>query len=342
MTAQLQQHSDRKRGQEGMALIAALSMLALFALLGSAYVGYMSAEFDTTRYELRNLHAKQIAAAGVHAGIGALQQAIQDGEGIGESYSFEIPIYNQQLEADIQQVVVNVLDESSRINLNLAPREVLEAIGFERSQVRDLKRMLPRPDATGDDAARWLTSLGDLRARGVIGPDTISGLDPNLITFVSANPASAEGYLNLNTAPPGVLAAVLNTTLEEAQAIAEKRPFSDWGDVVNKAGKPETTFNIAPETPGEMPAAITLNSRTFRLESIVEVPVHRSGARAIRHRVEAVVALRSGGQYEMLYWREQTGRSEEIESPLEVESVEPDIEPEDISMPDEQMPDEQT
>jgi type II secretory pathway component PulK len=307
----------RTNGSEaGVALIAALSMLILFALLGAAYVTYMSGEFDRTRYEVQTLHARQLAHAGIQAAIGELHRALERGETPPAAYAFRLPVYDQQREPEFHEVTVAVSDEAARINLNFAPREVLEAIGLDRAQIRELKRAMPREDGSEAGARRWLLSVADLRQRGYVNAAGYTALDPAMLTVYSSDPRNPAGYINLNSASPAVLAAVLNVSPEDAEAIAQKRPFTSWDDAVQKIGRGPETFNIQPDEAGAMPQDFALSSRSYRLTSEAALTMGR-GARRIRHTIEAVVHLDQEGGYAARYWNEFTGQREEPEPDAE-------------------------
>ncbi len=323
----------RTRDDSGMALVLALGMLVLFAMLGVAYAGYMSIEFDRARYEVQTLRARNLASAAIYGAVGHIQAAIEKGETPGAVYTLQMPMYDQQRNAEIREVSVEVSDECARINLSFAPREVLEAIGFDRSEVRELKRNLPRDPVAMDASASWLLDVDELLNRSYVSQETFAKLDRNLLTVFSADPLKPEGYLNLNSAPPAVLAAALNLTPEEAEAVAAKRPFESWEDLLAKTGKAADTFNVRPEVgeTGGMPASLAFTSRCYRLVSSASVEVSGGRSRLLQHRVEAVIQLDENGEYHARYWREESGTRDEEELPAvevaEVETIEAEAPP---------------
>src|SRR6185436_12483754 len=111
-----------------MALVAAIAMLVIFAMLGTAYIGYMSIEFDQAKLQLHEVRARNLAEAGVYAAIGEARAAIARGEAPKPSISVSLNEYRPEaggLGAYPQAVTVKIFDESARVNLNAAPAAVL-------------------------------------------------------------------------------------------------------------------------------------------------------------------------------------------------------------------------
>jgi type II secretory pathway component PulK len=113
-----------------------------------------------------------------------------------------------------------------------------------------------------------------------------------------------HSYINLNTVSEPVLAAIFNINTEEATALAAKRPFTSWDDAVQKVGREPATFSVASAqyATRDMPADLALNSRCFRLESLVTMEM--PGGRTASAGVEAVVSFLENGTYSIRYWRE--------------------------------------
>jgi len=82
--------------RRGAALITALGLLFLFSLMGAAYVDYMYITTDSTRYDQRLLQVRTLAAGGIQAGIGEIQQAMVSGrmaELLAQPCEIEFPVY---------------------------------------------------------------------------------------------------------------------------------------------------------------------------------------------------------------------------------------------------------
>ncbi len=305
----------------GVALITALAMLFLFSFLGTAYVSYMSIEQDAARYELREVRARHLAVGGVNAAIGELQAALASGVAPAAEYNFRMPVIVR--EADTltdypQDVHVEVLDESGLINLNYAPRELLEAVGMERGSVRTMKGSVPDTGDPANPQRRRLVSFDDLRARNLIAPKEFKALDRGLFTvYTGEDPANPARYINLNAAAPGVLAAIFNVPLAEAEGIAARRPFASWQDVLDKVKRDPATFNVRPpvQAPHEIPFDLALTSRCFRIKSEARIEP-KGSSRGYRSRAEAVVLFKEDGTPEIRFWSKTPSELLELAEPV--------------------------
>jgi type II secretory pathway component PulK len=278
----------------------------------------MGLEQEKARFHVREARARNLAAGGLNAAIGEIQAALRRGQTPAPSYSFLLPIYlreDGQLVEVSQEVEVRVHDESSRLNPNSLPDEALRALGLSAEEVRNLRERLPENGAPGG-GRRWLASVDELLARGIVSAETFRNLPVHLLTVHSTgHPANPQGTVNLNSAPAEALAIIFNVSTEEAQSLAVKRPFTSWEDVVRKVGREPATYNIRPgvAAPREMPAALALQSRSFRLEGSARVRPTGSRQLGVRSTVSAVVTFGDGGDYEVLYWSKRP--SEGIEFP---------------------------
>lgn len=312
----------RRKRDEGVAMIFALALLLVFTLLGTAYVGYMSLEQDKARFHVREARARNLAAGGVNAAIGEIQAALRRGQSPDSVYLFRLPIYLReggQPEEKPQDVEVHVSDESSRLNPNCLPDDALRALGLSAEEVRRLRGLLPENGVAGG-GRRWLASVDELLSRDIVSAETFRNLPVHLLTVHSAaDPANPRGIINLNSAPPEVLAIIFNISNEETQTLAVKRPFTSWEDVVRKVGREPATYNIRPgvAAPREMPELLALNSRCFRLEADSRVRPTKSRQLGVRSTVSAVVAFGDGGEYEVLYWSKRPSEGIEFPPPEE-------------------------
>ncbi len=285
-----------------MALVAAIGLLVVFAMLGTAYIGYMTLEYDEAGIQLHEVRARTLAEAGVYAAIGEAQAAIARGEVPKGEYPIALSAYRQEATgqgAYPQTVRVAVSDESARVNLNYAPVSLLRAMGLSENAAKAVEDYR----ASG----KRLASLDALRSEGLVDAQTMQALKRDLFTvYTGSDPRQPHSYLNLNTAPDAVLASVFGISAEEAAALAAKRPFASWADAVQKVGREPATFNVAaPQYASrDMPAALALTSRCFRFVSLVEMDMPGGTGRPVHAGVEAVVALLENGTYTIRYWRE--------------------------------------
>ena len=303
----------RRGSEKGAALIAALSMLMIFTLLGTSYVKYMSIEQDASMFELRKMRASHLAEGGIQAAIGEIRAALKSGQTPEAVYEFDIPVYIYDADAEIrisavpQRVRVRIEDEAARVNLNHAPRELLESLGMDRSRVRALKNSLPKGSVPRAGTRQWLSSVDNLRTRKILGAREFRALDRDILTVHTVDdPHAPARFINLNSASPKVLAAVFNIPQQEAAALAKRRPFTSWNDVVAKTGRDPLTFSVRPSqiSPHTMPRELALQSNCYRVFSEARVESsYRAGHDATQW-VEAVVVLHADGSYTFRYWNE--------------------------------------
>lgn len=324
--------AERLRPDQGVALVAALAMLMIFVLLGTGYVRYMRIDHDSGVFDARKARARQLAVGGVNAAIGNLREALRTDTAPEREYSLELPIYVLDIESDTltapipQRVSVRIEDEAARININHAPRELLEAIGMERGQYRKLRNSLPKDSVPGASERRWLSRVDGLRTRGILETREFKKLDQDILTVYSAVDQNEPMHLlNINTASPKVLAAVFNMPLAEAEHFAGMRPFSSWQDAVAKTGRAPSTFNIRPSAvaPHAMPDALALDSHSYRIFCEATVEPYGAGGPRVTSHVEAVVVFSEAGTHEIRYWSEGAANV----APAIESEPEPDAEP---------------
>lgn len=302
-------HRNRNAAR-GAALISALSMLLLLTMLGTAYVGYMSLEQQESRLSVQSSRARYLADAGIYAAIGELQAAIRDNRVPETEYTFDVPLYMSvrgELQREPQSVTVRVSDESALININHVERAVLEALGVPRPAARRIRNELSAA-AGSAGIQNWFANVQGLRTRGFVSGKDLARIKTDLMTvYTAADPEDPRNYININSAPPAVLAALFNLSEEEALGVAEKRPFRSWSDAVEKIGKDPAQYNvIANAEPNRaMPVELALSSRCFRLISTANLQNAFTTRRGMTKGVEAVVLLSDDGQdYEFRFWSE--------------------------------------
>ncbi len=286
------------RHDRGMALVAAIGMLVIFAALGTAYVSYMSIEFEDAGTQLHRVRARNLASGGVHAAIGEIQSRLDETRVPADEYTFPLSTYRREQGgpgAYPQTVRVSVSDESARVNLNTAPTALLGALGLGADAIAKLESMR----ASG----RRLASVDALRVEDIVDAAAYDALNASSFTVSSA------GGVNLNTASADVLAAAFGISADEAGALAAKRPFADWADVLQKVGREPATFNlpVAAFAPREQPAGVAFSSSSFRLRSTVTMEMPGGNHRPVYAGVEAVVNFGRGGAYSIRSWTELRG-----------------------------------
>lgn len=288
--------------QRGMALVAAIGMLVIFAMLGTAYIGYMTIEYDEAGANLHIERAEHLATAGVDAAITQIQAAIAKGETPQPEYTVSLNTYRQEATgtgAYPQSVKVRVSDESARVNLNYAPVAMLRALGLSEQAGQAVTEYRA--------AGKKLASVDALRADGLIDAKALQALDASQLTvYTATDPKQPNGYINLNSASPAVLASIFAINADEAQALAGKRPFASWADALQKVGREPATFNVsAPQyAVRDMPRDLALNSRCYRVISTVNMEMPGGTGRTASAGVEAVVVFPENGGSVVRYWHE--------------------------------------
>jgi hypothetical protein len=250
--------------------------------------------------QLHRIRARNLASGGVYATIGAIQKRLDAGGVPDAEYAISLATYRPEQGgpgAYPQTVTVRVADEAARINLNTAPGGLLEAAGLEADGVNKLMDLRAKDQA--------LVSVDALRTEEVLDATSFDALAKDRFTVYTGR----SGAVNLNTAGIDVLSAVFAISSEEASALAEKRPFENWPDVLQKVGREPATFNVdvAPFAPRQRPASLSLSSRTFRIRSTVSMDMPGGNHRPEHAGVEAVVAFGADGGYTIRSWKELRG-----------------------------------
>lgn len=331
--------SARRRGDRGAALIFALSLLAIFGVMGVAYVGYMSNSLSESDLDLRAARARLLATSGVHIAAADLRQEVLSANHHvprGVPASIELPTYNGVSDSDggiqvepmnmtrVARTTFTVYDENGRVNLNHAPASALQKLlGVDGDTARNIAASVPR-GAQGPDP-RWFLSCDELLTRGLLTPAQYKLAVPESLSTVSvidhANPA---GHFNVNGAEPAALAAMLNLTVEQAQQVNSKGPFAS----LEALGQAIASVTGAPAEAAASDPALGLKSRCFRVVSqgfyarAVDQVRYDAAAtpeekeklltrRTVRT-VEAVLLFQDDGTYEVISWNANSSPQEKV------------------------------
>jgi type II secretory pathway component PulK len=275
----MERHVKRRRDAEGLALVTALGLLALFAVLGMAWVDYMALEQREARLDVEAARARVLARAGLQAARGAVEAAIADGtlgEFLDTEHTIEFPAYQDTGDGIVEdanyrgEAKVRVADECARININFAPTAVLmKALGISGAKARQIRKSLPVPGKDGGKG-RWFASVDELVTRGFLTEQQFAALNKEILTVDSVPDARKPvGFINVNTAPAEVLEAVLGVSPEVAEQVVAKRPFSSLAELSAAAGKDASTFlvKLDADDPNSLPKELAFESRCFRVVS---------------------------------------------------------------------------
>ncbi|MFO7774164.1 MAG: hypothetical protein R6W89_00055 [Candidatus Hydrogenedentota bacterium] len=293
----------------GAALLLAIGLLALFAMMGTAYVTYMGLEAERAREDGRSAAARHYAQAGFQAAMGELAAELDATGSLGAagSFAFEFPVYEggageafQASETVRARVSVDYADEMSRVNLNAAPPSILEPLlGVEGETAEAIAAALPP-----EGGPRWLVSVDDLAVRGLIEAEALDGLPREDITVYSATDQAPDGVLmNVNTVSRRGLEAALNLTPDEASSVEEGRPYESVEQLEKAVGRSLSG------PPADIADRLVFESRLARLTCVATVDERRAGGewRARRtRRIETVAWFPPDAPAEpiILYWRE--------------------------------------
>jgi hypothetical protein len=289
-----------------------LAALAIFSVLGTVWVDYMFMERQRTGVDVRKTQARAYANAGIQAAFGELRSAVNAGSIPQGELSFDLPLYFQgrsgALDSRTDQndqtltakVVVNIADESGKINVNHAPPRVLQAVlGVDGQTARAIRSQIS-PFA----GKRGLTSVRELETRDLLSNEQFTNLNTNDLTVYSVANLDSPAYLNVNAAPPAVLVAALGVPVNTAENLAKmaaENPFTDVGSLSTAAGKTPTQFNFRSESDGALPPSLSFTSRCYRIRSHASMPTP-SGS--LLRSVEAVVIVQEDGEVVIQYWNE--------------------------------------
>jgi type II secretory pathway component PulK len=310
----MSRNEQDKLENSGAALLTALGLLFVFSMLGMAYVAYMGTVFNKSSFDLRTVCARHMAEGGVEAAIGQVQDALAAGKAadvLSAPIEIGFPVYTSDRSAPFGlaphanrrgTVKVSITDESARINLNYAPTRVLQMVlGVDGDTARKIRSSLPVQDAAAGSVNQgWLTSLDDLVTRGLMTPAAFATAPKRILTVYSvADLVNPARFLNVNSAAPEALAAVLDLAPEAAQAVTAKRPFRSLAELSAAAGKDPATFNFKPDpaAPDALPKELCLEPHAFRIVSEAVLSDLGPGGKEYRpthSRVEAVVAIETG------------------------------------------------
>lgn len=288
----------------GFALIGAIGMLALFALLGTAYVRYMMIELEDTRRHLDEIRVQHLASGGIYATIGEIGAAIDNGETPEKKYSIKANAYRYESGERVayeQEIQVSVTDESGRVNINHAPPQLLAAIGFDAEAIDKLNKAIPAPTGPASGSRQWLYSVDDLLTRDILNRRQFNAIETGLLTtYTVEDHSNPTHFLNLNAADSDILAAIfgISDPAELSQLMA-RRPFSSWQDAVAKSGREPSSLNVA------LPLESAFTSRCFRLHGEVSMSFKGIARRPASASVEAVVLFKKDGSYAIRYWNER-------------------------------------
>ena len=208
------------RSQRGTALIIALLVLAIAASAAAAMIESQDLEQRALQAERDHEQARWVLKGGMHWARSILAEDARSGsvDHGRELWASGLPPTDVQLGS----LAGEIRDEQALFNLN----NLVRAGKVSPPQLAALRRLLAalgrRPEladaiAAAMDASRPLADIAELAGMRGMDPDTLARLQ----RYATALPRPTP--VNVNTAPPEVLVAVVDgLTLPEAQALSRR------------------------------------------------------------------------------------------------------------------------
>ncbi len=186
-------------------------------------------------------------------------------------------------------------------------------LNVDAATARKITQHLPKP---GEDAepGQWFLHISDLVDAGLLTEEQFARVDASLVTArnVSSH-ARPEAYINVNSAPAPVMAAMLDLPDDQAAAVVGQRPFNSLEELAAAAEKAPGTFNIKPDPAAgeaQLPEALAFHSRCFRIrsEGVYSLLLTSDADETREHgrvtaQLEAIVEFSPDGRTcQILYW----------------------------------------
>jgi len=297
--------------KSGVALMAAVALLAIFSMLGVSYLRFMSIENERSRWQGRIVRADTLADDYLRVAIHELNTLVANGGPIPDTLEFPpVPVFvggrdgpdslvdSESLRGEIR---VTIADEAARLDINRVSSAMIEAAtGLSAEKAERIFESTRAPIGQDTESVRLpVRTLEELTTRGLLDEAEVMALPREHLTVFSG----PGPFLNANTMPIELLAAVLGLDGDAAEAIAAARPFESR-EALRDALGPDAG----------LPPALGVDSRCYRLicEVTLTQPTGDEAWRPVRtHRLEAVVALQSDGP-RALYWGPAPPPDEEL------------------------------
>jgi general secretion pathway protein K len=305
--------------QRGLAMLATMMAVALMTVLVVDFTYSASASFRSSANQINALRADYLARSGVNVGLGLLAQDARNDalsqqayDGLDEVWAMPFP----PLPVEGGTASLSIVDETRKLNINqlvnlnngavnVAFSQMLErlfqAIGVPPEILPAIIDWLDRDNVEsqgGAEATYYMGLVPPYEPRNGPMPTIadlrmIRGIDDatfmRLRQFLTAAP---ESKVNVNTAPPEVLIALLPELANQPsllQTVLEQRPFRNLADLTKVLGP--SSANANPTT------LFTTQSDYFTITGLGSY----AGARSF---VYATVRRNGVGPALLSYWHE--------------------------------------
>lgn len=305
----------------GFALVCVLWVTAMLIVLVLGFGRRASLERRAAANAFDHTQAMMMARGAVDRGIVELQnrsalllllpEEHRGGTHVGESWAQSINLYLENYFEQtelfaLDEVAYVIVDEDRYININKAPKEVLEAIPSLKRPV--LRRIIARrtPEEHSEEEKTPFNVIEEIRYIKGVSEDDWFGADgePGLRDLLSV--WGDDGRINVNTAPEEVLRCIPGLTSGDINLIlnyranddgelysADDRGFTSMEDLTNKTG-------IIGASREALDMFCKCTSTYFRITGVAT----RNKGR-IRAVCSAVVSLAQGPSV-ILDWQEKT------------------------------------
>lgn len=285
-----------KRNEKGVILIITLWVLAILSLLAISFSQRMRLEIKLAKFQIDSLKALYLAQAGINYALAKLKKDINLYDSLNEDWAFK-----EEVELKQGKFSFYIEDEERKINLNTAPKSILEKLGLEEDVVcnlidwRDTDDNVTLPGGAEDEYYQTLNlpyhckntsfeSIEELLLVKKVTKQILYGED-GINQWITVY---GKGVVNINTASKTVLAALLNEEL--AQNIINERSGPDL-----KEGTEDDKIYTTTEKYNQIKNLITTDSNNFRITAT-------GIANKIIRKITAVIDMETK---EIKYWKEE-------------------------------------
>lgn len=285
-----------KQNEKGVILIITLWVLAILGLLAISFSHQMRIEIKLTKFQVDSLRALYLAKAGINYAIAKLKKDTNLYDALNEDWASK-----EEVEVEKGKFSFYIEDEERKINLNTAPKSILEKLGLAEDVVcsiidwRDTDDNMTLPAGAEDEYYQTLNlpyhckntsfeSLEELLLVKGMTKQILYGED-GISQWITVY---GKGVVNINTASKRVLSALLNERL--AQNIINARRGLD-----GKEGTEDDKIYTTTTEFSQIKNLITTDSNYFRINATGIV-------NKVVRKITAVIEMETG---KIKYWKEE-------------------------------------
>lgn len=304
------------KDERGFALVITLIITALLVALAAEFVDEVYVDTSLSHNFVAGQQASILAASGVEGNVRLLQLTQEK-----QSYTSLLDNWAKPLKIEDEQgsLLVTIEEESGKLNLNCMLTQptmpemvtrLFKNLGLSSDLVVTLHDWIDEgddPPPAGAETSYYnglkppyaaknskLETLEELSLVKGFAGKAFERLRPFVTIYYPDTPTAMAAKININTAPPEVIAALADgMTKELTDQVLEYRKTTPFKDTSELGTKIPGLDRIATPT---VQAQTTIKGAVYRIRSEARV-------RETTRVVEAVVRI-SGMQSAVLYWRE--------------------------------------